>query len=174
MSSPSPCCHWLKRPGCVRAWGTACAGVKGSASPGLIGVRQSGSLTHRKLLGAVRLIGKQRGMTIRSWYHHIQWQRSHSRAAVVISHEHTMLTVYAMIDGHMAFKISPVLEIQSGSKNNTGAKWKKKWLWWVYSNSPIGRIHNMWFKLNCKKNLTLTDVSGISKSNCTSANPSEK
>lgn len=86
MSSPSPCCHWLKRPGCVHAWRTACAGVKGSASPGLIGVRQSGSLTHRKLLGAVRLIGKQRRMTIRSWYRHIQWQRSHSKAVVVISY----------------------------------------------------------------------------------------
>lgn len=41
--------------------------LKGSAGPALIGVRQSGSLTHRKWLGAVHLIGKQRGMTIRSW-----------------------------------------------------------------------------------------------------------
>ncbi len=124
MSSPSPCCHWLKRPGCLRAWSTACTGVEGSASQGLIGVRQSGSLTHRKLLGAVCLIGKQRGMTIRSWYHHIQWQRSHSRAAVVISYEHLMLTVYATIDGHMALGTSPVVYIQSGSKNITRAKCK--------------------------------------------------
>lgn len=31
MSSPSPLCHWLKKPVgvCVCAWSTACAGVKG-------------------------------------------------------------------------------------------------------------------------------------------------
>lgn len=37
-----------------------------SDCPGLIGVSQKGSLTHLKLLGAVYLMGKRRGTTVRS------------------------------------------------------------------------------------------------------------